>query len=373
MNHLYFTSALCLLTFTNAIRANAQVFADDAEPNNTIATALPIVLGVPLEGRLHGDGGDEQDLYSFVLPDGGHLELTIEGEQGTTGGLALVVHPVEMDSGVGMTTATALIGDLGVVTTSVVPLFCLDAGAQLMHVSRTGGPCSYRITAQFVPLAFAGDPEPNDDIATATVLLEGVDATGHLNVGWPYNGASADYWRIDKGSTGSVTFHTAFVTDDPAADAFIVLYILDQTGLPIGPEVYLAEVGVGGVVAEDTVVVNNIMDAPGTYFLWFFYTASVCQAYRLQWTSGAVGVQEEAPTPAIGVALNEGLLTLTSAEDGPINVWMLDACGRRSVPLQTAGAFPCSVDLSALANGTYLAVVQLLDGRRMTARVMLQR
>ncbi|MBP6573796.1 MAG: hypothetical protein KA230_05065 [Flavobacteriales bacterium] len=372
MKHLLFTTAMSLMLSALTSIGHAQVFADDPEPNNTLATALPLTLGVAYEGRLDVGSGDGLDLYSIVLPDGGHLELTIEAEQSVTGGLALIVHPVEGDSALGMSVAVGGVGDQGSVETTITRLTCLDAGAQYLQIARSpGDACSYRITAQFVPLAFSGDPEPNEDIASATLLAQAVDGTGHLSVGWPYNGGAADVWRLDKTTVGPITLMTAFVTDDPVADDFMVLDILDQTGMSISAGNHTVEVGLGGSIAEDTIVVFNAMDLPGTYYLRFGYTASICTAYRLQWATGALGVRE-AQVPALTATMSAGLLSLMSQESGPFSLSILDASGRQVLPDRTFAAFPCSVDLGSLANGTYLAKVRLPASRNLTARIALQ-
>lgn len=373
MRHILIITCGALLAATPH-SGEAQAFANDMEPNNTIATALPLALGSAAEGHLHGDGGDEFDLYTINVPDGGDLLLAIECEQASTGGLPLAVHSVEMDSAVGMTVALGTMGNGGTVQVTSATLFCLDAGTQMIQVSRTGDACSYRITAQFVPLAFPGDPEPNDDPASATPLAEGVQATGHLSVGQPYPVPAYDIWRIDKPTAGPITFSTAFTSNGNTADPWMTLDITDQNGTSLpGWETFVVDVGLNGTTALDTLTITSAMDAPGTYYLRFNYLYTSCMAYRIEWNSTAVGVAESVSEPDLRYALDHGWLTLSSAIGGPCQVVLLDGIGRRVVGPVAQPSFPCRINIGQLANGTYTAVVQRSNGQHMALRVPIQR
>lgn len=298
--------SLLLAIIGSPTLSHAQVFANDNEPNNGTATAIPISLGASFEGRLDPTNADEHDFYSIVIPDDGVLVVNIECEESGPGNYPLSVHEVNTDMVPGG--LPGCYGDYaapGVVNTTATALPCMKGGAHFIAVSQLMPyAASYRITFTFDPLPFANDPEPNEDITTASVLTEGVTADGHLSVEMPDVPPAldvVDVWRIDKGP-GPIELHTWFAAEFPmwGSEDFWCVHLLDASGSVIAPPDWICfDAGFNGLAEADMNIITGAVEAPGTYYLQFANSVSTCSSYRLKWEYTSTGVNDQQNTTTL--------------------------------------------------------------------------
>lgn len=366
-----YSNAFALISLVGS-SMNAQVyFASDAEPNNNPSQAQMITLGIPFEGRVDAAQGDGLDVYTFMMPDDGLLLLTIEAE-GATSGLELVIHQTGLDSsmypGIG-----SLIGSSGSPATSAPTLYCMKAG---LHVVSIGSAIasSYRITANFGALPFGPDPEPNNDLSTATPLIEGVQADGHASL--EFMGQTSDelfdYWRIDKTASGPITLYTGHSAEYPVDEPFRTIQFHDAAGMPIG-QVNVTG-GFSGQVALNTTVVSGFLDQPGTYYISMTNTANNCYSYSFRWVSGNVGVNENdlhdqqlviSQDPTTGSFLFSG--------PGIKRVEISDIAGRSVFVKEYSGTVRASWQPTSSVDGVYIARIVDAQGRSRSVRLVSSR
>jgi hypothetical protein len=214
-------SILLILPQFEGVVAQA-VFAADAEPNDKFIEASPIQLGVAFEGQLNVLDGDRFDLYTFVLPDDGVLQLVVESEQEGSAVPFLTIRGYASGDSVNVMPGGDFptMGTFGSVTQDTISIPCMKAGTHYLRIGATAEdtsntPRSYRIIATHRPMAFANDAEPNDTPAQAIPLAAGEWVEGRLSVEWPYNDPTDvdDYYVIHKTTAGPLVLYTELAAE----------------------------------------------------------------------------------------------------------------------------------------------------------------
>lgn len=359
--------------YTYAMRYEmiAPYFADEVEPNNSVAEALPLPYDTELEGHLGfitdpaWGGSDIYDFFRIVLPDDGTLRVIMSSEN--TGGLLTPIN-VHLDGVNAQPIGTGLNGE---VLTDTVYWTCLNADTfhlRLAMPTYTDCGVSYRIRYDLMAPAFADDAEPNNEFPQATPVLMDVPVDGHLRYGWQ----TSDYfdiYRVVKADTG----HFRIISEATTAGITLQglrLQVYDHTWTPIGSPV--ASVGEAGAVVTDT---STILTAPiDTLYIRVSFEPGDCGAYRLWFsTLSTVGMGPEVGLPlahALRVfpdpAAEELTLTYELTSSQRVRIRLLDMHGRvvhtMAEEVKPPGEQRTVIDTRPLASGAYTVEVSASDG-----------
>jgi len=202
---------------------NQPLYANDVEPNGTLAQARSLPASAFRQGHLGYSNGaafplDGIDYYVTVLPGDGRINLSAESDNG----LNLTLTIFNQDG-------NTLVGS-GI---SATPSTSIDGVAQdtvYFLVNRWNGGGSYRVRYTFDPPDHANDAEPNNTTGTALALAEGVFATGHIGYA---NGAetpvdNVDFYELDLSGDGKVSAY--FETDN---GLLLTITLLNQNGVAL--------------------------------------------------------------------------------------------------------------------------------------------
>jgi hypothetical protein len=200
---------------------------DEIEPNDTDDTAMELVLGHAVHGRV--DTETDTDSFRIDVPADGVLAIELSAVKDTD--LVLELH----DSG-GVAIAKS---DRGAADTREgIPNFGVTKGRYVAVIKSKkvlvrGKPIKppspalpYDISAQLIkPLANA-EKEPNDDRGTANDLIPGDPVTGY--VGW--NG-DADVWKLSVETLSAKNIIDVEI--GPVENTSLVLELADAAGQPL--------------------------------------------------------------------------------------------------------------------------------------------
>ena len=202
---------------------NQPLYANDVEPNGTLAQARSLPASAFRQGHLGYSNGaafplDGIDYYVTVLPGDGRINLSAESDNG----LNLTLTIFNQDG-------NTLVGS-GI---SATPSTSIDGVAQdtvYFLVNRWNGGGSYRVRYTFDPPDHANDAEPNNTTGTALALAAGVFATGHIGYA---NGAEippdvVDVYAINTSGDGKVSAY--FETDN---GLLLTITLLNQNGVAL--------------------------------------------------------------------------------------------------------------------------------------------
>jgi hypothetical protein len=174
------------LTFTtDTPPANPQ----DIEPNNSIATASAFIEdGGTVGGRMGYEGvgiSDGTDYYGLVLPDDG--TITVSGVIDSTLNASIGFF---YKNGTFLSQTAVTTGDI------VLSRSCMAQDTVYLRTLRSSGCGSYSLQYNHVYPTYSQDAEPNNSVATATVIENAPSYEGHL--GYDGFGISDpfDYYRF---------------------------------------------------------------------------------------------------------------------------------------------------------------------------------
>ena len=193
---------------------------NDSEPNDTSAQANPLLINVPVSGRLGFSRAtyntvDPTDWYKITVPRDGSLRLSVSTDSNLNAGLYFY------DVGPG--------GQLGSV--NIVPggkdgftIEHLGPGATYyMQVYLNGGYGAYTLKATFLPDDSPNDAENNDTLATAVPMTAPlVRVGGHLGYSRSSYGETdgADFYKV----TAKAGNFDAYIIESAALRADLYLY-----------------------------------------------------------------------------------------------------------------------------------------------------
>ncbi len=207
-------------------------YANDAEPNNFFNNALPFSVNGTVTGHIgyrnNGGSFDGDDWYKIITTADGDISLNITTENGNL---------VYFDLYDGDTT-TALAGTYLYGGSNSTSKSGLAAGTYYARVHFGSNHNSYTLTNTFTPTAYNNDTEVNNTFATATLLNNRQQKSGHI--GHRYNGGSFDtddYHILRMYSTGSCSFDITVATAnlvyfyfyDPSQTQLYTTYIYGGT------------------------------------------------------------------------------------------------------------------------------------------------
>ena len=197
--------------------------ANDPEPNDTIAQAVPVDPNATRTGHIGyyaGGVADRYDYYKVNVPADGELSLSVTQDRD---GDILDTILYDTDG------VTELARGYTHNTTEVTTVPNLKPGTYYLRIeSYVGGFCGYTLQSRFTPQPLATDAEPNDTLQTAQTVRQDRPVTGHL--GYYSAGVTDrdDWFRYVLPADGD--FWLTIVTD-ATLDADVVLY--DATGSEI--------------------------------------------------------------------------------------------------------------------------------------------
>lgn len=188
---------LCGMSYRIRADFTAALLAADAEPNNAMAEAIPVVNGEQHEGHLGFDpGNDTADWYSFPMPTAGNPTLTMESTIQNSG---FYGQPLSIYDHLGTVVGTVTNSFNGGSTFSMnnLSLGTLDPGTYYLEVTSPACGLSYRFTLNDIgtvgiqeeaaAMQATASPNPSADglftIRTSgftPVLSELLDASGRL-------------------------------------------------------------------------------------------------------------------------------------------------------------------------------------------------
>ena len=196
---------------------------NDAETGNAVANAIETLpssadtghLGFYLNGET-----DTMDWWKLTIPSDGSLVVTTLSD--STLDVDLSIHDVDM--------ATYLSGnDIGTGPNERTHHYFLTPGTYYIKALKWTGYGSYTIETIFEPAEYANDTEPNDEFETASTLVSGTTATGHLG----YYSIEAtdidDYYKISVPAGWDSLY--VYSVSDSTLDIDISLYNLGGSSI----------------------------------------------------------------------------------------------------------------------------------------------
>nr|MBP7449585.1 T9SS type A sorting domain-containing protein [Flavobacteriales bacterium] len=230
--YLWLSGGTCGVSYRVSWNVTPAYFANDAEPNNSAATAIPLDLSTNwYDGHIGFYNTTDDDLY-FFSHSGGPWSAAVSAEHADAGegSLTMVVRTL---SGVVVSTFPVPVGGSSTPLTNTFTIPTLNAASYRIFMSDVTCGVSYRIhcavdadndgVCDAVDLC-SGGPEPGtpcddgnagtvDDVITADCICEGDITTGisgtdaptaDLRI-WP-NPATDEVWMdIGEGATGTAT------------------------------------------------------------------------------------------------------------------------------------------------------------------------
>ncbi len=207
-------------TISNSYTANP--LANDAEPNNTPATAIATAYNATDIGhiayRQTGGGYDTDDYYVFTTPVDGDISLSFINNNNAYNYLYL------LDSD-----GTTVLGSTSGYAGSPISFGTNGLAAGTYYVRVYGGPgnyTGYQLSKTLTPTSFSNDAEPNNTPATALSMAVNSTENGHL--AHRYNGGSYDnddYYIITTTADGNFSLSVSNTTN-----AYFYLYLMDSDG-----------------------------------------------------------------------------------------------------------------------------------------------
>ena len=321
---------------------------NDAEPNNTSATAMAIAENGNAEGHINfrGNGAvyDTYDWYQVITSSDGTLSATL-----VHNGYFAYVQLFDNDG------TTALGGEAsGYVGDSITASFGgLAAGTYYIRVRGYGSNnAGYTLTNTVITDGITNDVEPNDDASTAVVMAENGSADGHIN--FRKNGGSYDvydWYEVTTTSDGTISV----TLDHNGYYAYVRLF--DSDGVTgIGSE--------GAGYVGDLITVDNAGLAAGTYYIRVRGYSDDAAGYTLTNTVITDGIANDVEvnnTPAEA----QSMMT-NSSTDGHINYRLnggsRDTYDYYAVTISNPGDLTVTLDHNA-----YFAYLVLYDTDGTTA------
>jgi len=193
MTHI-FSKILFALLFGLTLSIG-PVTAIDTEPNNSIATASLIGIGVPNNGTLGSPATDIEDFYLLNLPGDGTVTTSATLSTGLVGLLQY------------FRTNGTFLGQSAISSGPIsFSLDCIGSPQIIVRVARISGNGSYSLTVTQPNPVLPGDVEPNNTQAQANqIFTENQVFSGHL--GYENNGITdaIDYFQYTNPRNGDVT------------------------------------------------------------------------------------------------------------------------------------------------------------------------
>ncbi|WKZ65772.1 MAG: T9SS type A sorting domain-containing protein [Flavobacteriales bacterium] len=254
----------------------------ESEPNDNIANANTVSLGVAMNGDMGGPPcvtGTSDDFFSLNLMADGQLTINTNTENTGTGSSTIRID-VYNSGGSQITWFTHATGPAGAPSSVNTTVNCLNKGLYYFRVQRGNASLcyTYALTLTLTAPLFADDIEPNNNAAQADanpLLAPAAITEGHVN--FSHYGDNADFYRIETPVNGTLSITT---TSEAVAAGNIRIDIYN--GSVVQTNFYLTPVGTDGTPATHTQSYNCY--GAGVYYLRVISNAPCGVSYQLSYS-----------------------------------------------------------------------------------------
>lgn len=369
----------CGFSYRLSYGISTPSFANDAEPNNTLAEAdaqLTLSANTWREGHLNfnhanANGADVSDLFRIGTVGDGSLTIELEAARAGDAGSMLV--NVFRD-GTQINSFSAAVGGDGDPAASNATFTCYGSGSYYIALQPSNY-CgiSYRIRYSLNAPVFGNDAESNgtSDMNATPIQPHDTQAEGHLN--FTHYGENDDRWRISLTQDGAIAFLAQAEKADPGTGN-IGVTLHNNSGSTVGA----ANIAVGGqgLPTSGSLIFPSL---PAGHYVLRLAASNGCGiSYRLDCTDTdndgqcdgfgqVVGMVEEQTTPILEIFPNPvtDVLHLRSATKTPAHILVMDATGRSVLSTRTTSGHSGmpELNLAELPAGCYVLHLSWADGR----------
>lgn len=227
---------VCGVSYRWRYYTTAPVFAIDAEPNNSPASAIILPEATDATGHLDfltgvDNGGENNDHYRINLPTDGVLHVNVEAEHVGASSTEILETVIVLSTGTVLATWDAPVGANSTPTSSSFSLSCRGTTVPyyLRLISGTCG-VSYRVSWNVTPAFYANDAEPNNSYS-AGITMDLSDAWYDGHIGF-YNTTDDDFYKFTHaGGPYSVTVSAEHTE---SGDGTMELAIVNSAGTVFG-------------------------------------------------------------------------------------------------------------------------------------------
>ena len=245
--------------------------SNDPEPNQDYQNTSLLQSGNTVQGRLGYRNSenvtDNVDWYRIVVPQEGHVDITVIGTESLTFGSCNVNGYWDE--------ALRYYGGFAGYANDTVTYNAIDVGrgTYYIKIERYGGSGGYTLNYKFTPCSLSNDPEPNGDYQNNSLLQTGT-RQGRLGYRTSENVIdNEDWYRIEVPEEGHVDIVATGTETLKFGSCNVFGYWNDA----------IRDYGGFSGYASDSVTYSSISVAPGTYYIRIArYNGS--GGYRLKYT-----------------------------------------------------------------------------------------
>lgn len=347
--------------YTMSYIMTPPAFADDAEDNDDLSSAIPLTQNTWTEGRLYFAFDDGDDYYSVVLPQSGRYVQTVEATYQSDGGMNGGINAQLLD--INGNLAANLGAQLGADTilTTVNEVVCAGPGTYYVHMAWSGNGCgiAYRLKWELQPTIFGNDPEPNNTASVAIPVLPDVPQEGFLG--------DPDWYKLFKPYSGDLqlTVRGAFMATSTGNMVVQVFNNAQQL-------IYNGSATPGQNNAPSTTLITVPASIPDSFYVQVFNNSLDCASYELSYASEYVGIEEQTGMHAMTIVPNPSpdRFIFQSQVQGLSRIQITDVEGRLLMDQKLNGDSYFTWDASDLHAGTYIARILTLNGTTSSSRLV---
>ena len=264
----------CGISYRLNYSITPPLFADDQEPNNTLAQTPVIQPNTAVDGRLSFNYDNNFDGYRIFPASDGVLTLTVLAEhaEATTGMMNM---ELKSNSNTSIVVWPVSVGANGSPDTTVITYRCL--GTQnfyyLFAALPTGCGVSYRFSYSVAPALFGTDPEPNSSQAQARITQADTPYDGHLNFNYD---SSTDGNKIYAPSDGVLTL--TMIAEHAGSTQDSLSMYFENSG---GGNIATWRIPIGNNGSPDTTVITQRCTGnDDLYYLWILSLIHISEPTR---------------------------------------------------------------------------------------------
>jgi hypothetical protein len=306
----------CGVSYQLSYTVTPHIYANDAEPDNDFATALPMAHDTYVEGHMnfayHGDNADYYAISS--TPTDGSMVLTMIAENAgvNAGSIRTYIYDT---LGNQLDYFDSSVGAGGDDDTTTATFHCYGEGAYYLYVTSVSG-CgqSYKLKYTMENAAYGNDPEPNNTLGTAAAMSYDTFTDGH--VAFNHYGDNADYFNVAQTPEDGMMELTMISERIPQQDGSIRVYVYDSGG----NQLHYFDSPSGGNSDDDTTVVTYPCHAQGEYSFLVTSVNGCGLSYRLKYRIlSPVYSNDTEPNNSTGDADLNAVLPAGTSLEGHVN------------------------------------------------------
>ncbi len=304
-------------TYALTVTQTAPVYADDVEPNNDFANALPLAYNTFTQGHLNFSYyGDNDDYYKITTPGEGTITVTMIAENAGASAGSVRTY-LYNGSGGQIDYFDSSVGALADDDTTTASFTCYGQGAYYLRtVSTSGCGISYKMKYAITGAVYGNDLEPNNDFSQAALnplLAPNTFAEGHVN--FNHYGDNNDYYKISTSAEGTLRL-TTIAERVPGSAGTLRIYVYNSGG----GQINYYDASVGGNNDDDTTTVNFDCYGQGDYYLRVMSINGCGISYKLKYELlPAVFAADSEPNNSFAEALANPLLAHNTFTEGHVN------------------------------------------------------